>query len=145
MREIVWNEQNISRLWKHYSKGDKRTYFGWHSGNSLIRYLQRKGITFDNKKILDFGCGNAYLYKWMKNLCNNFSYTGADTSAESIGYLKRKYGDEIEAIHIEDFPISCKENSFDIILATEMVEHVDNKILDWDLKEWERLLRGVNW
>lgn len=141
MGEIVWDEQSISRLWKHYSKGDKRTYFGWHSGYSLIRYLQRKGIIFDNIKILDFGCGNAYLYKWMKSLCKNFSYTGADTSEESVEYLKKRYGGSLNAIHIEDLPIPCKDNSFDMILATEMVEHVDDKMLDQDLKEWARLLR----
>lgn len=142
MKEIIWNEENISRLWNYYSEGDKKTYFGWHSGKSLVRYLRRSGITFDNMKVLDFGCGNGYMYEWIRSMSKNCSYTGADTSPASINYLKENFGDAIETVHIENLPLPIKEEQFDLILATEMVEHVTDDILDMDFSEWTRLLKN---
>lgn len=141
MKDIIWNEQSISRLWKYYSEGDKRTYFAWHSGESLIRFLLKNGIQFNNMEILDFGCGNGYMYEWIMKLCKNFSYTGADTTLDSINYMREHYGKDIRTLHIDSLPLSCEEEAFDIVLVTEVIEHVDDTILKEDMQEWMRLLK----
>lgn len=142
MRDITWNEENISRIWNYYSVGGKTTYFAWHSGKSLVRFLRRNGICFDNRNILDFGCGNGYMYEWIKCLCKGkVSYTGADTSDASIDYLQKTYGEDIQCIHIDNLPLACAGEQFDIILATEVIEHVYDDILETDMKEWKRVLR----
>lgn len=44
-----------------------------------------------NDKILDFGCGTAHLYEFLKKENFNVNYTGVDIADKIINYNKKKY------------------------------------------------------
>lgn len=140
MEKIIWDEDKIQKLWNNYA-GGKETYFAYHSGKALLRFLLRNRVNFCNKKVLDFGCGNGYMWQWMKDLGLSAEYVGAEFSEESIVNLKNNFGNEIEVVAVKNFPLPYEEETFDIILVTEVIEHLSDDILQKDIREWRRLLK----
>jgi len=76
----------------------------FNDSNSFKRYLQNKRLEvavervceFQHQeksiRILDFGCANAELYKFLKQRLNNFSYTGYDPQEHYIDEAKQNLG-----------------------------------------------------
>jgi|GEM_PF-1319703 len=67
--------------------------------------------------VLDVGCGTGYIEEWLHS---SVDYTGLDYSKEALRHVKGRtiYGDVRT--------IMLPENSFNTVLAMEIVEHVDN-------------------
>lgn len=70
-------------------------------------------------KILEVGCGYGYTTYAIKQM--GFDVLGIDISKNAISFARKQFGDNFKAIDID----SVKE-SFDFILATEVIEHVSN-------------------
>ncbi len=90
-------------------------------------------------KVLDYGCGSGRL---LGELINNFpdnSYIGADVSESGLKRAKRNLG-EVEFAKVSDgVKLPFGKNSFDLIIATDVIEHVyDTKLL---FSEFYRILR----
>ena len=96
-------------------------------GNYLILsdLLLALSAMIDNKpqKVLDYGCGGMPY----KSLFNG-SYTGADSIENSSADMHLN----------EDGTVPAEDNSFDFILSTQVLEHVDSPALY--LSECRRLL-----
>lgn len=79
-----------------------------------------------NKKplrILEVGCGYGYLTYSLQKMGHDA--TGIDLSKTSTDFAKKNFGNFFFTGKIEDF---LKENSksFDVIIATELIEHLSN-------------------
>lgn len=75
-------------------------------------------------EILDLGCG----YGWMSKFLTNFGkYTGVDFSKNAIEFANKEFGIHGKFILADETSISLglpEEKKFDIIVCSEVIEHV---------------------
>ncbi|MBI1755193.1 class I SAM-dependent methyltransferase [Candidatus Azambacteria bacterium] len=107
---------------------------------SHIAYLEQIHESLKGKKILDLGSGKGkFLF-----MCREAGYdaVGVELSAEKIKAtqaIAREKGVAVSVIQGEAEHISFKEDSFDFINASELIEHVQNPAQV--LSEMQRILR----
>jgi len=107
----------------------------------IQEYIIRKLKTLKNgSKILDIGCAEGATIRFLAEMFGDkFKYTGIDLSKERISVAKSK------EIHNAEFLVSTGEKmnlpsgSYDCILCSQVLEHVENE--DSLVSEVERLLK----
>jgi cyclopropane fatty-acyl-phospholipid synthase-like methyltransferase len=76
-----------------------------------------------NQKILDIGCGPGYIIDFLPNV----DYVGIDLDSNYIKTAKESYKQaHFFCSSIEDFEIK-KPNSFDIVMATGVIHHLNDQ------------------
>lgn len=77
-----------------------------------------------NKKILDVGCGNGYLVRYL--IEKGFDAYGIDASESGIRIAKKYYPDRFywQDINSKSLPKELTKISFDTIISTEVIEHI---------------------
>lgn len=101
-----------------------------HPGNRYrYRELEKFLAPLRNQKldILDVGCGNGHLISKIKSTFPIFNLFGTDVSQIAIEDAKRKY--PIADFWIADYSRDIPERSkkFDIIILSEVIEHVEDQ------------------
>jgi len=77
----------------------------------------------DGVSVLDIGCGVGLLLRKMRDAKPNMQATGADISAKAIDIVKNHGFEGV----VGGFPVLPLESGrFDIVLATEVLEHLSN-------------------
>lgn len=107
----------------------------------MTRYMFASQFVKD-KVILDIACGSGYGSDFLLKTGAK-KIIGVDISEETISYCKEKYPDDgIEFLigSVEKIPIG--NNSVDIIVSFETIEHVDEKAQIKFLKEIKRVLKS---
>jgi len=99
----------------------------WNIKNQLKEFIEN----FHNKKILDFGCGDA---RYKNILSKNNSYTGIDVDESGHPTEDKKFD-----LLWDNKKLPFDNDSFDVIICTEVLEHVEN--LDVTIKELKRVLK----
>jgi 2-polyprenyl-3-methyl-5-hydroxy-6-metoxy-1,4-benzoquinol methylase len=74
-----------------------------------------------NLKILEIGCGLGYLTYALNQ--SGYEARGIDISEKSIALAKKEFGDHYENSTIER--LSGGADKYDLIIATELIEHLD--------------------
>jgi SAM-dependent methyltransferase len=93
----------------------------------------------ENQTILDVGCGKGETMKLIKNL-GCFSSVGVDISLPYVRTCQQdKVHDHYVFCDVRHLPFRPK--SFDIVLASEIIEHLDKKDGEQFLEALERLAR----
>ncbi|HTG00665.1 MAG TPA: class I SAM-dependent methyltransferase [Nitrospirota bacterium] len=99
-------EQLISFYNRHYGKfGDRPEALRWTPQGQLKRYHTFLEIAADlnHQNILDYGCGLADFYKFLKRRGINVNYTGVDINENFIATAKRKYPEcNFRVMNIDD-------------------------------------------
>src|SRR4030042_6765615 len=87
-------------------------------------YSQILALLPVNSKLLDVGCGIGVFLQRAKTekKCSVF---GIDISKRAIDFVKSK---EIDGLAAKIPPIPLESNSFDVVVATELLEHVTNPL-----------------
>jgi SAM-dependent methyltransferase len=142
--EIQWDSDKIGRLWDYYSShalpfGSK--YFAQSGGARIVRL---SGLPTRPLRALDFGCGPGYLFDHIARLRPNWRFCGVDFSDKSVAAARQRYGSysgfgSVE--RISSLPTPFEAQSFDVIFAVEVVEHLNDTHLQATLAEFRRLLR----
>lgn len=105
-----------------------------HRYNSILDLVK-------DKIVLDIACGTGY---GSSMLADNAEYVyGVDISRETIEYCNKEYNKKnlkffqgsVEKIELED-------NSIDVIVSFETIEHVEYKLQEEFLKEIKRVLKN---
>lgn len=96
----------------------------WFCGrrNLFARELQRSGVT-DQARILDTGTSTGTNLRMLRELGFQ-QVTGLDMSEDAIAFCKTKGLGPVERGDICAMPFA--DESFDLVLATDIVEHVDD-------------------
>jgi SAM-dependent methyltransferase len=90
----------------------KRSLPGWSIRRPLADWLSDEGRDADGKRVLDVGCGVKPYYPFFAQARE---YVGLDVQANPHADL---------AGAVEDIPVG--DASFDIVLCTQVLEHVDD-------------------
>jgi 2-polyprenyl-3-methyl-5-hydroxy-6-metoxy-1,4-benzoquinol methylase len=90
-------------------------------------------IPADIRTILDLGCGDGMVSNRL--IEKGFEVTGVDTSIEAIRFFKGKK--VVTSIDCLPFP----DQSFDLILCTEALEHLPDGVYERTLREIERVAK----
>ena len=106
----------------------------------MIRYFFASQFVKD-KEVLDIACGSGYgtdhlLKKGAKKII------GVDISEETISYCKNRYKEEkisFKVGSVEKIPL--EDNSVDVVISFETIEHVNENAQNCFMKEIKRVLR----
>lgn len=105
-----------------------------------IKKIVGAGIDFNNKKVLDIGCGNGTTLLYLKKYYN-INGVGVDISQQAVNDLKNNINDSSLTFFEGDHRnLSVLENDqFDIVLSLGVVEHFNEYSLA--LTEARRVLK----
>jgi len=137
--------QNVKKIKKiinqvppdYYQRGIDKNILQrlWHTGklNSVLSMIKNKPET-----ILDIGCASGWFLSKIADKYLEANCFGIDVYNKAIQYGKKHY----KNLHLRRgnaHKLPYKSKSFDLILCTEVLEHVENP--DIVLKEMRRVLK----
>ena len=142
MQRITKENINTKEYWENYF--DNPGYKSNVRKTGIVRYEEivkklsdRLPKTFN---ILEVGCNFGDFYKYLNEI--NFktdSYIGVDFSSRMIEDAKNNFPNA-EWICKDCYSLPFPDNSFDIVIAMQMLEHIDN--VDTFLSESYRILKN---
>ena len=108
----------------------------WFIGRRKIieSFLERIGERGELKNILDVGCGTGAN---LEILSRYGEAEGVDVSAEALSFCRARGLNQVRQGEAEHLPY--EDNSFDLVTALDVVEHLDDDI--GGLREMRRVLR----
>ena len=104
----------------------ENTYW-WHKGKTyLIKTLVDKHFPIKkNLQILEIGCGTGGL---TKNLVEYGNVTAFDISSDAVEYCKNAGLKNVFVMDIKDFDPKDYKRKFDLVLALDVLEHIQDDI-----------------
>lgn len=109
----------------YYQKGIKSNLFQWFWHTHKIKLAKRILSKLRFKSCLDVGCASGYMISQITHLYPNARYYGIDIYNKAIEYAKGAYPNiEFKVGSADRLPF--KDNTFDVILFYETIEHVEN-------------------
>ncbi len=122
-------------IWDHFQAGNKQAFL-----SALPRYNflinQVKNKTKQASKVLNVGIGLGFIERQL--LSEAFEVYSLDPS-ENIVKEQKKYGIKAEIGFIENQPF--KDNFFDVIILSEVIEHIPLTKLNNAIEESYRVLK----
>lgn len=143
---IEWSDEKIKRLWDYYgaSPAHRSTYFGETVGEHFVRVLKRNVKISSAARILDFSCGTgAIISSILKYAKPGMTILGCDFSEKSVGRTnERNCGKQgfTGASLITGYPSPIASGSVDLLILTEVIEHLDDTSLKSLLGDVYRVL-----
>lgn len=95
-------------------------------------------IPKETKTLLDVGCGNGAFIKYLENNNLAIKSLGYERSEVAIAHKLCKSGIIKGSVNQIDF----KENSFDTVVALEVIEHLPYQIFENSIKEIQRIAKN---
>lgn len=145
--EINWTPDKANRLWSYYSKSSshQNKYFGRVAGRQVSKLIRKKGLLRSANNILDFSCGKGDLIAHLSSHLNkNQSISGVDVSSESIEETisrNQQNSNFTGAIVSTVWPGSLPSHTQDLLIATEVIEHLHDDEINQALSECRRILK----
>lgn len=129
----IWNQVPVN----YYQEGIKRNLLQrlWH--NQKIKSAKTILSRLDFKNLLDIGCASGYMVSQIAKFFPDADYTGIDIYEMAINQAKITYPRIKFSVSSAD-KLPFKNDSFDVILFYETIEHVENP--EKCLKEIKRVL-----
>ncbi|RGY96546.1 class I SAM-dependent methyltransferase [Clostridium sp. AM58-1XD] len=117
---------------------NQSSYIAIESAIHFNRYFTAKSFV-KGKRVLDVACGEGYGSKLLKEW-GALKVTGVDISKEAIEIAKENFsGDGIDYIQHSAEELPFENDSFDVVISFETIEHVDSP--DKYLSEISRVLK----
>jgi len=118
VKKLTKDNLNTQEFWEDEAKkGYLEKYFNSYLSEGYLKAILKEITTED--KVLDVACGSGVLTKYLGNV------DGCDFSEYSIKWVHKKLG--LKTFHCDlNNKIPVKKDSYDILVATEVLEHLDN-------------------
>jgi len=88
--------------------------------------------------VLDFGSGLGNNLKTLKKFFSQI--VAVDVNRNALNFSKKKYGNKISYILLKSWKFPFKNKTFDLVLATEVFEHIPNQ--EKIMEEIERVIKN---
>ncbi len=140
---IQWTPEKVERLWGFYSASPyfDNTYFGMHSGGSVVEFVQKK-ISLAGKKVLDYGCGRGHMLRHL--LKSGIACQGLEFSPSLAREAANQIGEHPKFLGVEcaqENPGIIDDNSFDVVFLVEVIEHLFEEQIASTFEDIYRILR----
>jgi len=139
---MKFTQEELHAIWHkvpvdYYQKGVKNNILQrlWHRGK-LVAVASL--VNENTKKILDVGCASGWFLHMLSKKFPNAKCVGIDSYKDAIMYGKKKYKN-LTLVDADGHKIPFSDESFDLVICTEMLEHVldPNKVI----QEIKRVLK----
>jgi len=141
--EIAWTPKKVEFFWDWFASSEVRRkhYFGEKLAEAVVKVLRKNCPP--PARVLDFGCGTGTMLQALANA--GYSVCGCDTSEFSVLTAKQKLTghrnfEDCVVLNPNQLPFS--ERSFDIVIATETIEHLLPEWIDSAFSVWYQMLRS---
>jgi SAM-dependent methyltransferase len=91
--------------------------------------------------VLELGCGDGALSTFLARTYPGIQITGTDVSTESIADAAAQVPSNLRFLSMPAYPAPLRDGSFDLVLSSQMVEHLHPGDVPVHLREVHRLLR----
>jgi len=119
---------------KRYIASGKRDY------ESLIKTIENNGFTFNQKRILEFGCNNARVLRHFIDHTKDNEIWGCDIDSKPVTWCQESLSPPFNFfVNTTQPSLPFKENYFDLIYAYSIFTHIDDLFFTWIL-ELKRLI-----
>ena len=130
----IWDQVPVT----YYQKGVKGNLFQWLWHTHKVKLAKRILSDFKFNNCLDIGCASGYMVSQIANFFPHSKYFGIDIYDKAIDYAKKTYPCvEFKVASAGKLPF--KDNTFDLILFYETIEHVEDPKAS--LEEIKRVLK----
>lgn len=121
---------------KHYNKKYfiDRDHLDLHQTESLKIFMLKNNL----KKVLDVGCGSGRVVKYLND--NGFDAFGCDPQEEAVN-LAKKLNKKNVITQTSAAQLPFKNQSFDLITAISVIEHLSLNDIKYFFTEAQRILR----
>lgn len=141
LHPVQWNHDTVARFWNFASTSPayRDEYFSKQVGKGIVRFLQQRSLC--QGQVLDYGCGRGDLIQEL--LRTGCSCAGADYSADSVASVNSALKDHSLwcGAKVVTSGLPWPDESFDLIVCLETIEHVLDDDLPTLLGELRRVLR----
>src|SRR3989344_280903 len=121
---------------QEYKKMDaiENEHWWFVAKRNMIGIILNKYAKEKNLKILDLGCGTGAVMKFLDS--KDYKVCGVDTNDAALDYCSEK---RLEVKKGEAENINFDDNAFDIVLALDLLEHLDSP--EKSIREINRILK----
>jgi 2-polyprenyl-3-methyl-5-hydroxy-6-metoxy-1,4-benzoquinol methylase len=145
--EIEWTAEKSKRLWDYYGSNPKYAgnFFGFMAGKLVAKRLFSTISMPDNARLLDFSCGPgdviAACIPLMQSSQEIYATDFSDTYVLQVSDRFKNESRFKGSVLTQSLPTPYPDGFFDVVFATEVVEHLLDSELDGMLAECRRLLK----
>ena len=137
--EVIWTPEKIAATWDFFSENlaGSNLYFSSHAGRWIVKRVDRE-FGLKAKRVLDFGCGRGDLLAHM--FAQGIPARGLEFSQESARATSGRFEGEPLFQGIAAAPGELEDDSFDVVVLVEVIEHLLDEQIPQTLAEVHRLL-----
>jgi 2-polyprenyl-3-methyl-5-hydroxy-6-metoxy-1,4-benzoquinol methylase len=107
-------------IYKNYQKGGE----AWATLSEEINPLFKEFLTnsnFDQKHILDIGCGTGKYLKFMQ--AEGFHTDGIDSSETAVEMTQKTLGEDSTILCVNMFEFEIPKNKYDLVISVSTIHH----------------------
>jgi SAM-dependent methyltransferase len=132
----TWISQKYGKTDEEYLASGKRDV------DEMLEICRRSGVSVEAPgHILEFGCGDGRMLRWLRHLAGDREVWGTDIDAGRIFWCKQHLGPPLHFITTTTVPhLPFEDRHFGFIYAGSVFTHIDDLADAW-IAELRRILR----